>query len=243
MFINQDKLYITKGADEQYLVDEVSKELAPLFFHAYEKNEWHKLSEHKDILAKLEQAGVIYKKTKPIISPKVSIRFYGNAINLPNKIFHENTNTLESAADLLLLVRTNATLSQTLVDYEKITIPHLFIDLAYANIISIGPLVFKNQTTCLACYIGRLSHNWGDPPPPPEPEASTKTNLVMAFLDEKIKQFGEIGNIPDFINNAWYFNTSKFTTKFDRVHMLPWCTFCGASADNAPINLPWGNIL
>ena len=73
-------------------------------------------------------------------------------------------------ADLLLMIRTNRQLKDVLQDYDKITVPHLYVDLAYSNTISIGPLVYKNDTACLGCYIGRLAKNWGDMVPADEPQ-------------------------------------------------------------------------
>lgn len=139
------------------------------------------------------------------------------------------------------MIRINALLKDVLKDYLSITLPHIFIDLAYASNISIGPLVYKNETACLGCFIGRITKNWGDAIPPNEPEILGSYELISAFILEKIKEYTIYNNCPDLLNNVWNFNVKTFNSSYDRILKLPWCPICGDNKENIEIDLPWRN--
>lgn len=246
MIIEDNKLFITKGADEIYFLDEVKEDNAAVIFSAYEKDLLGDLAqEHKDIVKKLEQAGVVYKEWfEPKKNIRLAIQYCGSTNDrLTNALSEIKDVTLtDEMVDLLLIVRTNTSLKNILKDYT-IQVPQLFVDIAYSHIISIGPLIHKKHTACLGCFVGRLTHNWGDPAPPENPCANDKTALIAALLQEKLAEYALLGNCPDLINHVWNFNTKRFTAKFDRVHKLPWCPVCGRGNENAAFPLPWSEIL
>jgi hypothetical protein len=234
MLIENQRLFILKGADEIYYLDEFTGDLVETLYNAYQQEDFSGID--SEIIGKLERAGVICKEFfKPAKPLKIGIKYLGSKI--PDLNFTETENP-----DLLLLIRTNITLKDSLKDYDLITVPHLFIDLAYSNVISIAPLVYKNHTACLGCYIGRLTKNWGDPEPPPEPCITYKTDLIKALINEKLNEYAEYGNCPDLINNVWSFNVKTFEAKYNAVFKLPWCPICGDNSENKHIDLPWSII-
>jgi hypothetical protein len=64
-FLEDNKFFITKGADEIYYLDEVNGEEAKELYEAYNNNSFDvllKKENYIDIIKKLEKVGVIYKK-------------------------------------------------------------------------------------------------------------------------------------------------------------------------------------
>ena len=241
MVIEGGRLFVTKGADEIYYLDEAKEGFAEPIFNAYQDDRLDGLADEDGfggIIKALEKAGVIYKERFIEGNAlKIAIRYYGSPLD---GLAIEGATAAADASDcgLLILARTNTTLRQVLEGYGEISVPHLFVDLAYSHTISIGPLVFKNDTACLGCFIGRLAKNWGDAPPPDEPCVAAKTALAAALVQEKTKEMEKYGNCPDLVNNVWSFDTNRFTARYDRVHKLPWCPACGEK-ENGAIGLPW----
>jgi hypothetical protein len=86
MFVENDMLFITKGADESYFLNEVDKTDVNSFFNLYKKNSLNELASNdkfKEVMKKLEAAGVIYKKHD--ISNKENIRIVVKYYGKPNK--------------------------------------------------------------------------------------------------------------------------------------------------------------
>ena len=250
VFVEDNKLFITKGADEIYYVDEANMEQANSFIKAYNSNNFDNLinnSEYSEIIDKLEKVGVIYKnKLSAIKKIKVFIKYYGMPNNkLNNSIIEEiskrnNIKIVDNIdkSDLVLLIRINASLKSILEDYSKNKTPHILIDLGYASNISIGPIVYDG-VACLGCYIGRNIKNWGDTIPPVEPLVTNKTELISAFIIDRIDQFVLFGNCPDLINSVWNYNVNTFSSSYNKIYKLPWCPHCSSSVDNPKIDLPW----
>jgi len=91
MFIENDMLFLTKGADETYFLDEVEKTDVSDFFNSYKNNLLDELSENdrfKEVIKKLETIGVIFRRhnisnEKKI---KIAIKYYGSpSKNLENR--------------------------------------------------------------------------------------------------------------------------------------------------------------
>ncbi len=248
VFIEDNKLFITKGADEIYYVDEANGEQAQTIYETYNNNSFDDLLKshtYDEIISKLEKAGVIYKKkfvsnNKEI---KLYIRYYGEP---SDKLKNEITNIISKRnniklvdeinnSDLTLLIRINVPLKILLEDYSKTTTPHILIDLGYANNISIGPIVYK-ETACLGCYIGRIAKNWGDSLPPIEPAVTNKCELIASFIIERIEEFIIYGNCPDLINSVWNFNVNTYCSNYNKIYKLPWCPYCNDKNDNPKID-------
>ena len=252
MFLEGKKLFITKGADEVYYLDEVKEERATAIYEAYRDDALDTLpGDAGEVIARLERAGVIYQKKFEADERalKVAIHYFGTPPEaLANEILsvltkrkHITVVDAGNGCDVLLMIRVNVPLSNLLENYAGVTVPHLLIDLGYANTISLGPLVHKGETACLGCFIGRLAKNWGDPVPPIEPGMALKPELVASFIVEKMEAYATHGNCPDLVNGAWHFNVATFDARHDKVYTLPWCPICQVSTDNPKMDLPWIN--
>ncbi|MCI8459898.1 MAG: hypothetical protein HFE81_00745 [Bacilli bacterium] len=75
IFIEDNKLFITKGADEIYYLDEANEEQAQTIYEAYNNNSFDDLLKNHaygEIISKLEKTGVIYKKNLFLIIKKLN---------------------------------------------------------------------------------------------------------------------------------------------------------------------------
>lgn len=233
------KLILTKGADEIYLFDELDNKKSSVLYEAYKNNSFDELDtkdeDIKSAVLKLEKAGVIYKSiNRETSSISFSIRFIGDrnlAIESLLKQFSDANKDInylseEDNVDLLIIIRNSKKLSEIMKGYDKIKVPHLLVDIAYDHTISLGPLVFPNETACLGCFVGRITKNWGDAEPPTSPPMSNSIELISALILEQVKIFQKTGSIPELIENAVSFNLKELTTKADNIYRLPWCPHC-----------------
>lgn len=256
VFMEDSKLFITKGADEIYYLDEVNDEQAKVIYEAYSNNNFEEIlnnnHQYDEIVNKLEKAGVIYQKKFNVQNQEIKlyIKYYGEPSDELrsgiSNIFvkRKNIKLIEEIdkSDLVLLIRINVPLKKILDDYSKNKIPHLLIDLGYCNNISIGPIVY-DDTACLGCYVGRIAKNWGDSLPPVEPQVIYKVELISSFIIERVEQFILYGNCPDLVNGVWNYNVNTFCSDYNKVYKLPWCPYCNDKHDNPKIDLPWeGNF-
>ncbi len=259
MLIEDGKLLITKGADEIYLIEELDGKDAEMFYEAYKNQGIHKLKldtvDEKilGVISKLDKAGVIYKSIENTYSSKTinfSIKWVGDlnqkifsllekfAKDSEQLTFHTDTKSL----DLLVIIRTSAKLAETMEGYKEIKYPHLFVDIAYDHTLSLGPLVFPGETSCLGCFIGRITRNWGDAEPPRLSNVSDSSELIASLILEQIRTFQKTGNCPELIEKAWTLNINDLTTKFDSVFRLPWCPICYPDKPKEGLGsfeLPW----
>jgi len=171
VIFTEQQLFITKGNDETYLVDDVDIETSREFFNLY-KNNFKNLDLDNEkiykLIKKMEVAGVIYKKRK-IKENKIRIylRYFEEKHKEIDKRIRDEVNLIDGIeiaesiknSDLLILIRTNGRLVPILDKYTELKIPHLFIDLAYNHTISFGPMVFPGETACMGCFIGRITRN------------------------------------------------------------------------------------
>jgi hypothetical protein len=243
LLIEDGKLLITKGADEIYLIEELTGKDSEIIYESYKNRKIHEIKANTTdekilgVISKLEKAGVIYKKSEGTDSSKpvnFSVIWIGN----PNQKvfslleqFSKNTEQLRFATgvnspDILIMIRTSTKLAEAMKDYKKIKLPHLFVDIAYDHTLSLGPLVFPGETACLGCFIGRITRNWGDAEPPQLPNVSDSHELIASMILEQMRTFQKIGSCPELIEKATTFNLSDLTTKTDSVFRLPWCPIC-----------------
>lgn len=165
------------------LIEELDGKDTEILYEAYKNKSIHILKSDNanektlGVISKLEKAGVIYKSIENIYPSKTvnfSIKWIGNPnqkiLNLVEKFVKDSEQltflTDTKLLDLLVIIRTSVKLAETMEDYKKIRCPHLFVDIAYDHTLSLGPLVFPGETSCLGCFIGRITRNWGDAEPP-----------------------------------------------------------------------------
>ena len=118
MFVEENKLFITKGADEIYYLDDVPKESVDDIFKAYCNENFNDID--INILKKLEKVGVLYQKLYENNSSKIKVcfKYYGeDASELCNSItsFIEKRNNISITdkledSNLLIMIRVNGKL-------------------------------------------------------------------------------------------------------------------------------------
>jgi len=246
MIFENGLLCITRGADDVYLLDEVKDGSdAEILYSAWKNGDFGSLPDRfGDILGKLVQAGVIgARRVLDSRVLKVGLTVHGD-LPFEREIAEciereEGLAPARDGADVQLIFRTNRTLFQALEGYEKVDVPHLFIDLAYDHTVSVGPLVFKGETACLRCLAGRIARNWGDPEPPASPGILVERELIVALTLLRLREYASRGSCPDLVNAIWSFDVRKHTCRHDTLLKLPWCPDCGAAVSDGRIDLPW----
>ena len=144
--------------------------------------------------------------------------------------------------DLAVVARASSTMGELIrsLDYARVTVPHLLVDLAYHHTISIGPLVFPGETACLACLEGRLSTRWGDEPPPPlTTMADDEAGLAGELASTELAKIA--GGDTSLCNAtvAWDLRSRSTTTsQLLKVALCPVCTRSAPARDGS-ISLPW----
>lgn len=144
--------------------------------------------------------------------------------------------------DLAVVARSTSTYAQLLkgLDYQNMTTPHLFIDLAFHHTVSIGPLVFPGETACIACLQGRVTTRWGDGPPPPATRVTAEQGGLVAELAA-----AELVRIAD--GDTSLTNATVAWNLFDRavaknqLLKVPLCPVCNQSkmGGKGSLVLPW----
>jgi bacteriocin biosynthesis cyclodehydratase domain-containing protein len=146
------------------------------------------------------------------------------------------------AHDLAVVVRATSSLGDLVraLDYERMTIPHLLVDIAFHHTVTIGPLVFPGETACLACLEGRLSTRWGDDAPPPAPAVADEDLGLAAELASM--ELAKIASGETSLCNAtaaWDLRArSASTSQLLKVALCPVCTRNAADRDGS-LPLPW----
>lgn len=219
-----EELIISGGADQTYSV--------PLpqgndsFFAKLQYGKTFTRSHIKDELDIFEQllaAQVILpdvakkKMMKVGVVPKAARTLFPNITVVPEK-----------EADMLIVVRTNETYSELLlqIEYAFITKPHIFVDLAYNQNLSVGPLVFMGETACISCLQGRVTERWGDPSPPPAPKMSQKyTKLTEAIVMAELERIQEDADYS-LVNTTVSWDIANRSAEPHPLLTLSFCPVC-----------------
>lgn len=230
-------LIISGGADARYEIElETSK---PSFFSGLKPEVPFTRSELTErdvrVLEELITAEIIV----PVLGKGKILRIgsLGDVKRL-GLAFHKNNKT----ADFLLIVRGTSTYAELLdqIDYQSITKPHLFVDMAFHHTLSLGPLVFPGETACIACLQGRIATRWGDEKPPMTPQMTSK---YAGVVSELIKT--ELGRIYDgetgLTNKTISWNFQDRTTKISQLLKVPLCPICSQNRidRSGALALPW----
>ena len=240
-------LVLHAGADELFAIedvgDDVAAELLALWHEGVMRPD--RLSpEAADVFEQLKAAGIVRNLLEPRLEHAVEVRFAGSpdralqraiADALPDGV------TLGADADLVLIVRTDATLADLLDDdYAGLATPHLLLDLAFHHTICLGPLVFPSQTACLSCLVGRVAHYWGDAAPPRRPAMTEHPGLGAGLAALAI---GEILLRADrsLVNRTVAHDLRAHEVRSASVYRLPTCPLCAGGAAQRPgsMALPW----
>jgi hypothetical protein len=131
-------------------------------------------------------------------------------------------------ADLVIWVRTTATLAETATAAAGSPAPHLLVDAAYHHTVSLGPLVVPGETACLHCLAGRVTGRWGDPAPPPEPEVARLAPLVAGLVSVELRRAA--AGACELANRTVALDLERWRIVDETVLRLPWCAGCGDDA-------------
>jgi bacteriocin biosynthesis cyclodehydratase domain-containing protein len=253
LFIENGHLFASAGGDETYLLDQLDGAQAEKFLTAYNSGDFERIGREDAVFAKainhLMEAGALFRgRPAPLPRLTMAIRWSGTPLPALQAAIMEQTGadtwdwtSQDNDADLCLVVRTSGTLAQTSETAADLRIPHLLADLAHNHTLSLGPIVKRGQTACLACMAARISRHWGDMPPPERPEMTERHQFVAAMLALQLQRFQRFGTCPELIERLWSIDTDSFSSRFDTLHRLPWCPQCfpGQNMDEGRIALPW----
>lgn len=234
-------LVLTAGSDESYIVDEATPaDVAREVLAAWQAQRLDQLLDDARCGAaarQIQRVGALIPARAMLAGQRYGWRWLGDPIPALTEAVHAQTGMAASsdAADVLLVVRSNASWQQALASYSLHDTPHLFIDVAYHHTVCIGPLVVPGQTACLACLGNRVAHRWGDLPLPAQP-AAARPALLAALLTPLLTSRN--GLLP-FIEYSVSLDLQTLTSTRDRVFQLPWCPACGDQTATGKLELPW----
>lgn len=246
LFEQDGTLLATAGTDEVWLVDDVPGSIA------------HELSacwsDHPPLpselspgallaLAQLRSLGAVRPEFDPGPEPSVGLVFVGAPVaGLAGSLGAWRPVVPPETADVVLLVRTSARWDDvvaTAADLVARNVVHLFVDLAAAHTVSLGPLAVPGHSACVGCLASRVGWRWGDPPVPPEPGAtdasavSVVAGLVHRQLDVLASGRLELVDRTVSIDLATLVSTSSPCLRTAR------CTLCADVVTDGRLDLPW----
>lgn len=242
-------LLLTGGADEIFAIDSVSKNTADEILTLLESERLDPVglsAPASDIFEQLKTAQIIRIPLSLDRKPVVSIRFEGEPVPRLTAAIKRETASFASIsnrdeADLVVIVRTNARLRDlTSGDYPELLTPHLLVDLAYEHTVSLGPLVFKGETACLGCLVGRLTTYWGDADPPVRPRILENTQLTAGLIALQIRKI-VIDQARELVQHTVAYDFKEHNVRRSSVYKLPVCPICSISTMDSvgAIALPW----
>jgi hypothetical protein len=228
-----NELYVIGGQDAIFTID--LNQNTKSYFTTLKHNQKFKAEkltpEDRIVLEQLLSAEVVTPTLKLIgknAKPNIKVISKLSSFELDKSICQQvNGNSY----DLLILVRTNETLSEFLQEYNylEITKPHLFLDLAYNHTISLGPLVFPGVTSCIACLEGRISTRWGDMQPPPESRSTDELiGLSKEWLNVELKKLIKDEDYT-LVNKTIVLDTQNRTMNSNKLLTVPLCPYCKKS--------------
>lgn len=230
-------LVISGGADARYEVELENDEQS--FFATVNTSKPFTRSKLKTgdirVLEELVTAEIIVPLLQKGRELKVGIIGDANKLALP---FYNDART----AELLLIVRVNSTYAEILekIEYQSVTKPHLFVDMAFHHTLSLGPLVFPGETACVACLQGRISTRWGDEAPPTSPLAANKyLGIVSELILLEVNRISH--DDTSLTNKTISWNFQDRVTKNNQLLKVPLCPVCAQNKidHRGALALPW----
>ena len=252
VYVQDGHLFVSAGADRVYLVDELNADEVARFHSGYQQDAWPALQQQpafRAVIEKLVILGALYYAGPQRDTLRAALRWAGEPLPalvewldlLVSRRRGIEWVDVESAhVDLVLVVRTNATLQNTSAQSSEETRPHLLLDLAYHATLAVGPFVVPGQTACLGCLTGRLMHLWGDMPPPAQPAMNVHIELAGAVIMAHLETFRTRGTINALVGNTWTLDTETWASRFHPVFRLPWCPVCAQGRKESETGLLQG---
>jgi bacteriocin biosynthesis cyclodehydratase domain-containing protein len=259
LFMDAGRLFASAGADEMYLLDSLNATQAEKLLQAYRDGRLDRVGDEDPafalIVAQLLDIGALFRgRSAPLARMTLALRWCGEPLSgfrtglleyFPLKqqlLERQEMRPDEGEADLCLIVRTNGSLAQAAEVAADVQTPHLLVDLAYQHTLSLGPLVKRGQTACLACFAGRIIRHWGDQPVPQSPGMLEHHRLAASLTALQIQRFQRFGTCPELIERLWSMDLHSLSSRFDALHRLPWCPQCfpdQTAMDKGRLPLPW----
>jgi bacteriocin biosynthesis cyclodehydratase domain-containing protein len=243
-------LIASAGADELYAIedvpDETAAELGALWGCPVDPARLSTAAAR--LVPQLLNIGALLRDIAPAPPTRVAVTFSGHPEGtltdaLTAEAGHERHWALvESAdADLILLVRTGGRLVEATHRVGGADAgPHLLLDIAFHHTVSLGPLVFPDETACLSCLAGRVGQYWGDPVPPQRPAIQREARLISALAVLELDKIaaGDYG----LVNATVSLDVRRYDAKRHALYKLPWCPTCGDGQRGETVGLvplPW----
>lgn len=250
-------LIATAGSDETWVVDDVSGDVITELAGCWSERPPTRDQLSRPALLAIEQlraVGVFGPVNTIPAQPQVAVAWSGD----PVPVFTSTLAALcrdhgwpdpminSAAADLTVVVRSNAALAETagvgaeLVRQGRV---HLLCDLAAARTIALGPFVVPGHTACLGCLAGRIGHRWGDPTPPLRPGATTRDSATTAagLVAHQLRIAVEQGRFP-LVDATISLDLDTLTGDQSPCLTLPQCPSCAQlrnRPDDGRVVLPW----
>lgn len=252
LFIDSGRLFASAGADEMYLIEALEGSQAQAFLDAWRDNALEQPGAAGEafapVIARLIEAGALFRGSSAA-APRLTLGLHWCGEPLPSfqsALFEESGSEawslVDEDADLHLVVRANGSLAQAAEIAAGLQSPHLLVDVAYHHTLSLGPVVKRGQTACLACLAGRITRLWGDACPPRRPAMFERLRLAASLTALQVQKFQRFGTCPELIERLWSMDLNSMTSRFDALHRLPWCPQCfpgPANMDKGRVALPW----
>lgn len=243
-------LLLNAGADEIFALESISEAVAQELLKLWNSTNitTEMLSPTaQDIFEQFKTAGIVLAILPTAAAkPRIAIEFNGQPDTdllaaIKAELGSDYSSTIAAKADLLVIIRTNARLRDVIAEpYPEIRVPHLFVDLAYSRTISLGPLVFREESACLGCLVGRLTTYWGDAEPPIQPGILNNSGLIAGLVALQIRNIVR-QRARELVNHTVSYDFSEHQVRRSSVYKLPLCPICSISTMDTvgAIALPW----
>lgn len=244
--IHDGRLVVSAGADEVYLVDEAPADALVPLMQAWQDQRCAGLVDDPVLGAavrQLRRLGALLPADAlhHTAQPRARLRWFGEPWPELEEALRLHGWKLEDDAPLQLCLRTNASWSEMLADYQRQPPQgtHVLLDLAYHHTISLGPLVVPGQTACLACFGHRITHRWGDLPPPSAPANRQRLAGVAALMADHVS-LGSRCVEASLALDLRHLNITR-----SPVYLQPGCEVCAhhrsSPTGTGALALPWVN--
>ncbi len=248
MTYEQGLLVLTAGSDKLFAVEDVTETVADELLGQWRHGRFEpgKLSSGgQDIFEQLLTAEIIINALEERPHYKVALQFVGDPnVKLRTQLgdlLDERIELVEAAADLVIYVRTNGRLRDLVAaPYPEVETPHLLIDAALEHSLSIGPLVFRGDTACLGCFVGRVTTYWGDAEPPVEPAILGSVSIIAGLIALETRKI-LMQRDRSLINTTVAYDFEEHKVHKNKVYKYPQCPVCSISTIDVAgaIDLPW----
>lgn len=248
LFMDDGKLFATRGGDEIYYLDEVAPDKAERLLQAYERHADRFIPPDglEQEIELLVRAGALCEH--PVKAPDQALTAGFKWVGREDRGLTDMLRRLSPVrfvsaeqAGLILIMRTTGPLSAVMDEYGRINKPHLLTDMGYGHTVSLGPLVFPGKTACLGCFTGRVTSAWGNVPPPERPGALDRKAFVAGLIADTLDVIDRTGTHPELVYQTVSFNLDTFKTQTDAVFTLPWCPYCFPDGYHNTGKLEWRN--